>query len=237
MATWAVNRSGTRSEPARRAVDLTVSLVLLVLVLPIIVATALVSALALRTWPFFAQERIGRNGEVFRFFKVRTLPPDTPAYTDKHRLHAHRIPPVCRALRRLHLDELPQLLLVLRGHMSLVGPRPEMAYLHDQYPAEFADLRTSVRPGCTGLWQVSESCDGLIGAAPEYDSFYVANRSWRIDLWIGFRTALKMTGVGRTIRLDDVPGWVRAPQAAIDVIDLRDAIEPESAGLSAVASP
>lgn len=232
MATGAANDIGTRSEPARRAVDLAVSAVLLLFVLPVIVVTALASALVLRAWPFFAQERIGRDGTTFRFIKVRTLPPDMPAYTDKHQLDAQRIPALCRLLRRLHLDELPQLFLVLRGQMTLIGPRPEMAYLHEQFPAAFADLRTSIRPGCTGLWQVSEACDGLIGASPEYDRFYVDNRSWRLDLWIAYRTVLKMTGLGRTVGLDAVPGWAGAPQGTINVIDLRDAIEPEPAALS-----
>ena len=229
MATWAANRIDTRSEPARRAVDVAVSAVLLFLVLPVILVTALASAIVLGAWPFFAQERIGRDGVAFRFIKVRSLPPDMPAYTDKHKLDVQRIPALCRLLRRLHLDELPQLFLVLRGQMSLVGPRPEMAHLHEQFPIAFADLRTSIRPGCTGLWQISETCDGLIGAAPEYDRFYVDHRSWRLDLWIAYRTVLKMTGIGRTIGLDAVPGWARAPQGAANVIDLRDPVEVEPA--------
>jgi lipopolysaccharide/colanic/teichoic acid biosynthesis glycosyltransferase len=237
MATGAVNDIGTRSEPARRAVDVAVSAVLLLLVLPVILLTATASALVLRAWPFFAQERIGRGGTTFRFVKVRTLPPDMPAYTDKHQLEVQRIPALCRLFRRLHLDELPQLFLVLRGQMSLIGPRPEMAYLHEQFPTAFADLRTSIRPGCTGLWQVSESCDGLIGASPEYDRFYVDNRSWRLDLWIAYRTVLKMTGLGRTIALDEVPGWAGAQHGTADVIDLRDAIDAEPTALTIAAGP
>ena len=137
--------------------------------------------------------------------KVRTLPVDTPGYVDKHQLDHSRIPPFCRLLRRLHLDELPQLLLVLRGHMSLVGPRPEMAYLHDLMAPDFAELRTSVRPGCTGLWQISEACIDLISRTPEYDRYYLAQRSLHLDLWVLYRTALKMVGLGATISLDDVP--------------------------------
>jgi lipopolysaccharide/colanic/teichoic acid biosynthesis glycosyltransferase len=150
MATRAVNDIGTRGEPGRRAVDVSVSAVLLLVVLPVILLTAIASAIVLRAWPFFAQERIGRDGTTFRFIKVRTLPPDMPAYTDKHQLDVQRIPALCRLLRRLHLDELPQLFLVLRGHMSLIGPRPEMAYLHEQFPPAFAALRTSIRPAAPG---------------------------------------------------------------------------------------
>ena len=90
--------------------------------------------------------------------KMRTLPTSCPSYTDKHQLDHVHIPAFCRLLRRLHLDELPQLVLVLWGHMSLVGPRPEMRHLHEQIDPDFARVRTSTRPGCTGLWQISEAC-------------------------------------------------------------------------------
>lgn len=214
MAVWASERTrradrqrAARIDIYRRILDVVVSATLVLVVLPVIVVTATGSALALRAWPFFTQDRIGRDGELFRFIKVRTLPPDVPGYVDKHKLDHDRIPPFCRALRRLHLDELPQLVLVLRGHMSLVGPRPEMEHLHDQLRPTFAELRTSTRPGCTGLWQVSESCTDLIGASPEFDRFYLAQRTVRLDVWLLARTAMKMVGVGRCVQLDDVPSW------------------------------
>ena len=169
------------------------------------------------------QHRVGRNGTPFLFIKVRTLPVDTPSYIDKHQLDRTRIPAFCRLLRRLHLDELPQLALVLMGRMSLVGPRPEMACLHDDLPADFAELRTSVRPGCTGLWQISEGCTGLIASTPEYDSYYLEQRNLRLDLWVLGRTALKMAGISDPITFDDVPSWVRSDEEAVDQhIDLTE---------------
>jgi lipopolysaccharide/colanic/teichoic acid biosynthesis glycosyltransferase len=201
-------RSKQRSDTYRRALDIVVSAILLVLALPVIVIAAVGSAVSLRALPFFVQHRVGRDGQLFTFIKVRTLPPDTPAYIDKHQLDARRIPPFCALLRRLHLDELPQLALVLVGRMSLVGPRPEMAVLHDELPTDFARLRTSVRPGCTGLWQISHGCTGLISNTPKYDSFYLRQRTLRFDLWVVGRTALKMTGLKGTVSLDDVPAWV-----------------------------
>lgn len=197
---------------ARRAVDILLSATLLVAVLPLLLVVVLVSAVSLRAWPFFTQDRVGQGGELFRFLKVRTLRPEVPGYVDKHQLDVDRIPAACRLMRRLHLDELPQLLLVLRGRMSLVGPRPELACLHDQLPPAFAELRTSVSPGCTGLWQISESCTDLIGAAPEYDRFYLEHRSWRLDLYVLVRTALQMLNIGRCVTLEDVPQWA-APRA------------------------
>jgi lipopolysaccharide/colanic/teichoic acid biosynthesis glycosyltransferase len=201
-----------RGDVWRRALDIGMSSILLLLTLPVMLMAAVGSAAALRAWPFFTQERVGRHGRRFRFLKVRTLPVSTPGYIDKHQLDLAAIPAFCLLLRRLHLDELPHLLLVLRGEMSLVGPRPEMALLHDTLPREFADLRTSVRPGCTGLWQISDGCTELIAQSPEYDRYYLEKGTLRLDLWVLWRTALKMVCLGGTITLDDVPAWV-APQA------------------------
>lgn len=215
----------------RRAFDVCVSALLVLIALPIVLLAATGSALTLRAWPFFSQGRIGLAGERFRFLKVRTLHPDVPGYIDKHQLDTSQIPPFCRLLRQLHLDELPQLLLVLQGKMSLVGPRPEMGYLHRRMPTAFAELRTSVRPGCTGLWQVSVASSELISESPRYDCFYLAHRTLRLDLWVLYRTVLNMLGVGRLITLDDVPSWtlrgtrdeaIDLRRTVGDVIDLTD---------------
>jgi lipopolysaccharide/colanic/teichoic acid biosynthesis glycosyltransferase len=214
----------------RRAFDVVASLLLGSLALPIVLVAAIGSAVTLRAWPIFAQDRVGLDGELFRLLKIRTLPTTVPAYLDKHQLGSFSIPKFCRLLRALHIDELPQLYVVLIGRMSLVGPRPEMAHLHDLMPTPFATERTTVRPGCTGLWQVSESCTDLISAAPEYDRFYLAHRSVRLDVWVLFRTMLKMTGVSRCVTLAQVPAWTAngSDIAEVDIIDLRDEPSAES---------
>lgn len=223
MVVRAGGRGEIRSDAARRALDVGVSAILGMAVIPVIVLVALGSALALRAWPLFVQDRVGLHGELFRFVKIRTLPPEVPRYTDKHQLANHRIPTFCRFLRTTHLDELPQIYLVLWGRMSLVGPRPEMATLHAQLDPRFAAERTTVRPGCTGLWQVSEACRDLIGSAPELDRFYLQHRSLRLDLWVLGRTVRKMTG-GGLITLDQVPSWALPARAEeveeVYVIDL-----------------
>ena len=201
----------TRRVDAQRVVDLVLATGLIVLTLPMMVLAAVGSAIALRAWPFFTQDRVGRNGQLFRFVKIRTLPVHTPRYTDKHQLKASEIPPFCAMLRRLHLDELPQLFLVLWGRMSMVGPRPEMAWLHEQMPDDFATARTTVRPGATGLWQVSEACADLIHASPDYDLFYLTHRSLRLDLWVLGRTTKKMLGIGNRVTLATVPAWAIPP--------------------------
>jgi lipopolysaccharide/colanic/teichoic acid biosynthesis glycosyltransferase len=194
----------------KRLADLLIASLLLILTLPIMVAATIGCAIVLRAWPFFVQRRVGRNGREFSFIKLRTLPADTPTYILKSDLSFKRVPLFTRTLRALHFDELPQLLLVLTGRMSLVGPRPEMPEFHDQLDPDFAAARTTVRPGCTGLWQISAACDGLIGDTPEYDRFYLENRSLRLDLWILARTTWMMLGFGTPAELEDVPTWVLA---------------------------
>jgi len=226
-----------RIDAYRRALDISISLALLLIALPIIVVIASGSALTLRAWPFFVQDRVGRDGRLFRFLKVRTLPVSVPGYVDKHQLDLGRIPAFCRLLRRLHLDELPQLLLVLRGRMSLVGPRPEMAHLHEAMPSDFASLRTSVRPGCTGLWQVSSACTGLISEAPEFDRTYLDRRTLRLDLWVLAHTTRKMLGFGRAVSLFDIPAWVGQPDHLVTVITLPETPGVEQLSLPLVVSP
>ncbi len=150
---------------------------------------------------------MGRGEQPFRFLKIRTLPADVPVYIDKLQLDQRRIPAFCQLIRRMHIDELPQLLLVLSGRMSLVGPRPEMAHLHERLPVHFRELRTSVRPGCTGLWQIGAACPELIGTSPEYDQYYLAHRTVVLDIWIIGRTIATMMGSRRFVTLDEVPLW------------------------------
>lgn len=220
----------------KRAFDIVVSAAALVIVLPVLVLLTIGTILALRCNPFFAQERVGRDGSRFRIVKLRTLPPSTPANADKHVIAGYHTPAFCRLLRSLHVDELPQLFLVLTGKMSLVGPRPEMPILQQGYDLTFAEIRQQVRPGCTGLWQVSVACLGLIPENPQYDEFYVANGTVRLDLWVLLRTLRGMVpGLSRPLKdLDEVPAWTLRTghdvrwQPAPRVIDLT----PEPAELA-----
>lgn len=191
----------------RRFVDITVGSVLALGVVPALVVLAAIGLLVFRANPFFVHDRVGLAGRRFHFLKLRSMSPDAPAYATKHELRAEQIPFWGRQLRRFHIDELPQLLLVPIGRMSLVGPRPEMPFLHERFPQPFAERRVSVRPGCTGLWQVGASASGLIADAPEYDEFYLQHRSWRLDLWIVAHTITKMLGVGEPATLEQVPAW------------------------------
>src|SRR5262249_33867091 len=139
----------------KRAFDLVASLFVLLLALP---AFVLAGILIKRESPgpvFFRQERVGRDGRTFRMIKFRTMhhhlsgDAPTPRSSDDP-----RITRIGRWLRRFSLDELPQFLNVLAGDMSVVGPRPEMHFIVERYgPLELERLR--VKPGVTGLWQIS----------------------------------------------------------------------------------
>jgi len=197
----------------RRAVDVLAGLLLSLVALPMIVVLAIVCTIQLRAWPFFVQERVGQGGRTFRFVKLRTLPKTFAPYARKYDLDEGSVPRVCRAIRRRHLDELPQLFLIPLGHMSLVGPRPEMPGLAAEFDPRFARLRTRFRPGCTGLWQVSDRCTGMIGEAPEFDEYYPRHQNARLDLWIFLRT-VDMYLRRRTISLHDIPAWALRPDRA-----------------------
>lgn len=193
----------------KRLVDVCLGIVLAVLALPLVVLLAVASACIFRAWPFFVQERVGYRGRPFRILKIRSLPPCAPSEADKFVVATLTLPRFATLIRSTHLDELPQLWLVPFGRMSLVGPRPEMRFLHDDGDAEFGVMRTSVRPGCTGLWQVSRAAAGLIWDTTEYDRYYVRNQTLRLDLWILARTITIMTPFASMLSLDDVPRWTR----------------------------
>jgi lipopolysaccharide/colanic/teichoic acid biosynthesis glycosyltransferase len=183
---------------------------LIVLTLPLLAAVLLTSALTYRAWPIFSHQRLGQANRPFSFPKARTLPPGTNRYADKYAIDADTLPWPMAILRRTHLDELPQLWLVAAGRMALVGPRPEMATLADRLPPALVAERATVRPGITGLWQVSPYCTGLICERPEIDILYVRHRNPRLDAWILARTVPKVL-FGRTTPLHEIPAWAIRP--------------------------
>jgi lipopolysaccharide/colanic/teichoic acid biosynthesis glycosyltransferase len=212
----------------KRMVDVLLGTSLALVSLPLIALLAVGVAISLRANPFFVHHRIGRDGTVFAVPKLRTLSTRTPRYAHKHALdHEADTTRLTAVLRRLHLDELPQLLLVPVGLMSLVGPRPEMAHLYGRMPERQGGTRLRHRPGCTGLWQVSVAYSGLIGESPAYDIYYAEHHTLRLDLWILWRTALMTVGVDRPIDFGDVPRWTyrravarRLPRGVLPVVEI-----------------
>lgn len=185
-------------------VNAIIAIALAIVTLPLLAGVATLSLLTFRANPFFVHQRVGAGGRTFRFVKIRTLPPTTGPYLDKYALALATAPALMRAVRRVHLDELPQLWLIASGRMALVGPRPEMPHLLGPLTEAARRERCSVRPGITGLWQISPHSAGLIHERIEYDLLYIQYRTLSLDLWILGRTALKMA-FGRTTQIYDVP--------------------------------
>ena len=148
--------------------------------------------------PIFTQTRIGRGGESFTLFKLRTLPPDFPRETRKPPQDLVRQEsPMAAFWRRFGIDEMPQLLNVVRGDMSLVGPRPEMPSIVRGYDAR-CRRRLDVRPGITGIWQIAGDLDRPIHNQIHYDLFYLRRASLLFDFWICHQT-IRVIIVGRSL--------------------------------------
>lgn len=197
----------------RRVIDLIGALTLGIVALPIVLVVAGISFAVYRAWPMFSHERVGLSGKDFKVHKVRTLPLTTARYAEKGDLAAQPVPRIMRLVRAMHVDELPQLWNVINGSMTFIGPRPEMRFLHERLPYTFARDRVSTRPGLTGLWQISHGSRVLIADNPQYDVFYLENRTFRLDVWIAYRTVVKMI-TDKTVALDDVPAWALRSTAA-----------------------
>jgi exopolysaccharide biosynthesis polyprenyl glycosylphosphotransferase len=172
----------------KRLLDLAVAAGLLaVFALPMLIITLLIR-LESRGPALFRQVRIGQGGRPFAMLKFRTMYVDAPIYaTAPTDPGDPRVTPFGRWLRKTSLDELPQLLNVLVGHMSMVGPRPEMPFLVEQYE-EWQRRRLDVKPGVTGLWQVVGRKNLPLSRNMEYDFYYIMNQSLFLDLVILVKT-------------------------------------------------
>ncbi|MGC2210415.1 MAG: sugar transferase [Candidatus Korobacteraceae bacterium] len=196
LATVTTPTSKSLYRTSKRVCDIIAGVALLILASPILTFVALAVRIESEGPVIFAQRRVGRNGELFVLYKFRSMQVDAPRYgfspTDAKDA---RITRVGRFLRKTSLDELPQLWNVVKGDMSLVGPRPEMPFIVEQYgPRE--RQRLSVVPGITGLWQLSADRAFLIHENLEYDLYYIRNRGLFMDLAILLHTALfAMKGV------------------------------------------
>jgi len=175
---------------AKRPFDVVAALLLVVLLSPVLVAAALLVKLTSRGPIFFSQDRTGKDGVVIRPLKFRTMRGDRkPDPAELVPLHHPEITPVGRVLRRLKIDELPQLFNVLTGDMSLVGPRPTLPDQTEKYDA-FQWRRQLVRPGIAGLAQVNSSASRSWDERIRYDVHYVAHHGFWMDMGILLKTVI-----------------------------------------------
>jgi Undecaprenyl-phosphate galactose phosphotransferase WbaP len=198
----------------KRVVDLIVAAILLLVVSPFIALAALWIKLTSPGRAFFVQEREGEAGKPLRVLKLRTM------YTNAEQMLEHHLaadpaaqaewdlfcklkndprilPGIGSLLRKTSMDEIPQLWNILKGEMSLVGPRPFPAYHNARFEADFRSLRTKVRPGLTGMWQVSARSNGDLDVQRALDSYYINNWSLWLDLYLLLRTVrVVLTGEG-----------------------------------------
>jgi len=187
----------------KRTFDIAVSLVILIPLLPVWVLVAILIAIDSQGRIFFSQERVGKRGRVFKLYKFRSMIQDAEKETGPvwASVDDKRVTRVGRFIRKLRIDEVPQFINVLKGEMSLVGPRPERPYFVEQLKREvrFYSRRLLVRPGITGWAQVKHRYDRSLEDVKEkirYDLYYLENMSLRLDLKILLRTVV-VAGSGR----------------------------------------
>ena len=187
---------------AKRGLDIALVLLFLPIVGPLVLLMAAVTALD-GSNPFYSQLRVGKNGRFFRIWKIRTMTvdaearlesylnsnPEARAEWNKHQKLKNdpRITTVGRFLRKASLDELPQLFNVLQGSMSLVGPRPMMPEQEQYY---FGSAYYSLRPGLTGLWQISERNESSFVDRVAFDDAYSRSMSFGTDMKTLLKTGL-----------------------------------------------
>ena len=194
LETVRMDRAGNVIErAAKRLFDFTLALTALLVFLP---------AFPLVAWRirresdgpiFIRQERIGKDGRRFILYKFRTMRADAALYAPAPRGEEDpRVTRVGKKLRRYSIDELPQLVNILKGDMSIVGPRPEMPFIVEEY-ADWQKARLRVAPGLTGLWQILGRKDLPLAENLEYDLYYLFNRSFFLDCAIILKTLPHLT--------------------------------------------
>jgi Undecaprenyl-phosphate galactose phosphotransferase WbaP len=192
-----------RLQTAKRILDVVTAAFLMVLALPFALVIALAIVLETRGPVFFSHTRIGKGNRRFKLWKFRSMVADADTVLAKH-LEQHpddfsewrdtrklkddpRVTRVGRVLRRSSVDELPQLVNVLRGDMSMVGPRPIVEEEIPKYGSAFS-LYSQVLPGLTGLWQVSGRTDLSYRRRTDLDSKYIQNWTFWMDLVVLWKT-------------------------------------------------
>ena len=171
--------------------DFVCAIILLVVLSPLLLVSLLITAIYLRENPFFVHPRPGLNEKIIKVIKLKTMRPEI-SHTGRVLGNLERITPVGRFFRQTSIDEIPQLLNVLKGELSMVGPRPLQVWYLPHYTAE-QRIRHQVRPGITGLAQVMGRNRLSWDEKFEFDRLYVEKISFRTDFNILFKTVISVS--------------------------------------------
>ncbi|MEG0669021.1 MAG: sugar transferase [Clostridium sp.] len=184
----------------KRGLDIIMSIIMLVFAIPIIGITCIAVVLESKGNPIYKQERLGKDGKEFNIYKIRSMVIDAEKDGAKWAVkNDSRVTKVGKFIRKTRVDELPQLLNLLVGDMSLIGPRPERRVFADEFSKTIPDFgrRLEVKPGLTGLAQVCGGYDLTPAEKLVYDIQYIETRSFLLDVKIFFKTiAVVITGDG-----------------------------------------
>jgi len=185
----------------KRAIDILLSSLLIIIFLPLLFISVIAIIISSSGSPLFKQRRVGRNGRIFTIYKLRTMTINTKRSIKQTKIDDPELFLVGRLMRRLKIDELPQLVNVFLGEMSLIGPRPCLEITFDEMP-NWAKERVNIRPGLTGLAQINGNIDLTWEERWYWDIKYVHSLSFCLDFYIIARTALVvLLGEGRLRRI------------------------------------
>lgn len=177
----------------KKCFEFILSFVLLIITLPICLIACIAIYLELGVNPIYTQKRVGLNGYIFKIYKLRSMyidaEKDGPRWASKN---DERVTKVGRIIRKTRIDELPQLVNILKGDMSIIGPRPERTELIKEFIKYLPDFndRLLVKPGITGWAQVNGGYTLTPKEKLEFDKYYIQNRGFKLDLLILIKTIM-----------------------------------------------
>ena len=180
-------------ENIRSSIEFIFCLILLMLAVPICILACIDIYIELRVNPIYTQKRVGLNGRVFKIYKLRSMyidaEKDGPKWASEN---DERITKVGRIIRKTRIDELPQLVNILKRDMSFIGPRPERPELIEEFLKNIPDFndRLLVKPGITGWAQVNGGYSLTPKEKLEFDKYYIQNRGFKLDLLILLKTII-----------------------------------------------
>ena len=184
----------------KRLTDFFLSIVLLIPAIPICLISAIFIILETNGNPLYIQERVGLNGDKFKIYKLRSMYSD--AEKDGHKWaekEDSRITKVGSIIRKTRIDELPQLINIIKGEMAIIGPRPERPEFIEEFLNEIPDFndRLAVKPGITGWAQVNGGYELSPKEKLKYDQYYIEHENFKLDILILFKTIkVVFTGEG-----------------------------------------